>query len=124
MPVRLKVDENLPSQLAGLLTELGHDAVTVADQGWLGIADRDLWPGVQAEGRWLVTADKEFVDLRRYPPGSHAGVLLLRLAEQSRVDYLRLVETAVASLDLDNLAGAIVVVTDRGVRIRRAQTQR
>jgi len=124
VPVRLKVDENLPSQLAGLLTELGHDAVTVADQGWLGIADRDLWPGVQAEGRWLVTADKEFADLRRYPPGSHAGVLLLRLAEQSRVDYLRLVETAVASLDLDNLAGAIVVVTDRGVRIRRAQTQR
>jgi predicted nuclease of predicted toxin-antitoxin system len=124
VPVRLKVDENLPDQLADVLTELGHDAVTVADQGWLGIADRDLWPGVQAEGRWLVTADKEFADLRRYPPGSHAGVILLRLAEQSRIDYLRLAETVVASLDLDDLAGAIVVVTDRGVRSRRAQTQR
>jgi predicted nuclease of predicted toxin-antitoxin system len=124
VPVRLKVDENLPDQLADLLAELGHDAVTVADQGWRGIADRDLWRGVQAEGRWLVTADKEFADLRRYPPGSHAGVILLRLAEQSRVDYLRLAGAAVASLDLDNLAGAIVVVADRGVRIRHAETHR
>jgi predicted nuclease of predicted toxin-antitoxin system len=120
----LKVDENLPDQLADLLVELGHDAVTVTDQGWRGIADLDLWRGVQAERRWLVTADKEFGDIRRYPAGSHAGVILLRLAEQSRVDYLRLVKAAVASLDLDNLAGAIVVVTDRGVRIRRAEIHR
>lgn len=120
MVARLKVDENLPEQLAELFVELGHDAVTVAEQGWCGIADPGLWQGVQAEGRWLITADKEFADLRRYPPGTHAGVILLRPTEESRVDYLRLVEAAISTINFDEIAGAIVVVTDRGVRIRRA----
>lgn len=120
MPARLKVDENLPDQLADLLVQYGYDAVTVADQGWRGMADPDLWQGVQAEGRWLVTADKEFADLRRFPPGSHAGVILLRSSEESRVDYLQLAGTVLSSIKLDEIAGAVVVVTDRGVRVRRA----
>jgi predicted nuclease of predicted toxin-antitoxin system len=92
----LKVDENLPDQLADLLVQHGYDAVTVADQDWRGMADGDLWQGVQAEGRWLLTADKEFADVRRYPPGSHAGIILLRSAEESRADYLQLSGTALA----------------------------
>jgi predicted nuclease of predicted toxin-antitoxin system len=120
VPVRLKVDENLPDQLADLLVQHGYDAVTVADQGWRGMADGDLWQGIQAEGRWLVTADKAFADLRRSPPGSHAGVILLRSAEESRADYLQLAGMALAQVKLDEVAGAVVVVNDRGVRIRRA----
>jgi len=32
---------------------------------------------------WQGLADKGFADLRVYPPGSHAGVLLFRLDEES-----------------------------------------
>jgi predicted nuclease of predicted toxin-antitoxin system len=119
VPARLKVDENLPSEIADLLVAYGHDAMTVLDQGWQGLADGDLWRRIQAEDRWLVTADKEFGDLRRYPPGTHRGVILLRAAEESLDAYLQLAGTALASIKLDEIAGAVVVVTDRGVRIRR-----
>ena len=74
---------------------------------------------VQAEGRWLVTADKEFADLRRFPPGSHAGLILLRSSEESRADYLRLTGTVLQSVNLDEIGGAVVVVSQRGVRVRR-----
>ena len=84
------------------------------------MADDDLWERIQAEGRWLVTADKEFADLRLFPPGTHAGVVLLRSAEEGLDDYLRLATTAVQRLDLDKIPGAVVVVNKRGVRIRRA----
>jgi predicted nuclease of predicted toxin-antitoxin system len=117
---RLKVDENLPQQIAVLLRAEGYDAVTVSDQGWQGVADETLWPLLQDEQRWLVTADKGFGDLRRYPPGSHAGVILLRAEEQNRRAYVDLMVTALEQLELDELGGAIVVVTPRGVRIRRA----
>ncbi len=65
MVVRLKVDENLPSEIAELLNGHGCDALMVSDQGWQGMVDDELWGRVQAEGRWLVTADKQFADLRR-----------------------------------------------------------
>jgi Domain of unknown function (DUF5615) len=84
------------------------------------MSDGELWPRIQDEGRWLITADKGFADLRLHPPGSHAGVILLRAAEESRRAYLELAAIAVDRLKLDDLAGAVVIVTYRGVRIRRS----
>ncbi len=120
MPARFKVDENLPNEIAELLDGRGFDAVTVADQAWSGLPDDLLWHRIQQEDRWIVTADKEFGDVRRYSPGSHAGVLLLRSREEGLDDYLSLATTAADCIDFDDAAGAVVVVTDRGVRIRRA----
>ena len=120
MIARVKIDEDLPRQIADLVADQGYDAATVVGQGWQGASDDELWPRVQDERRWLITADKGFADLRLHPPGSHAGVILLRAAEESRRAYLELAAIALDRLNLDDLAGAVVVVTYRGVRIRRA----
>lgn len=120
MGVRLKVDEDLPRQVAEMLNAQGHDAVTVLEQGWKGASDDVLWRRIQAEQRWLITADKGFADLRRYPPGGHAGVVLLRSAEESRRAYSDLIAIAHDRLDLNEIPGAVVVITRRGVRVRRA----
>ena len=120
MIARVKIDEDLPRQIADLVADQGYDAATVVGQGWQGASDDELWPRVQDERRWLITADKGFADLRLHPPGSHAGVILLRAPEESRRAYLELAAIALDRLNLDDLAGAVVVVTYRGVRIRRA----
>ena len=120
MTVQVKVDEDLPRQIADLLIASGYEAATVVEQGWRGLSDEALWPRVQHEGRWLITADKGLADLSQHPPGTHAGVILLRAREESRRAYLELAATALDRIKLENVAGGIVVVTDRGVRIRRA----
>jgi predicted nuclease of predicted toxin-antitoxin system len=91
---RVKVDEDLPRQIADLLAAHGHDAATVVGQGWQGVSDDVLWLSLQNERRWLITADKGFADLRRNPPGSHAGVILLRSHEESRRAYLEIATIA------------------------------
>ncbi len=68
--MRIKVDEDLPRAVATLLEEAGHQAVTVLDEHLGGASDETLWPVVQREERFLITADKGFGDIRRYPPGS------------------------------------------------------
>ena len=120
MIARVKIDEDLPRQIADLVADRGYDAATVVGQGWQGVPDDDLWPRVQDERRWLITADKGFADLRLHPAGSHAGGILLRAVEESRRAYLELAAVALDRLRLDDLAGAVVVVTHRSVRIRRA----
>jgi predicted nuclease of predicted toxin-antitoxin system len=117
---QVKIDEDLPRQIADLVAARGYDAATVMGQGWQGASDDELWPRVQDEGRWLITADKGFADLRLHPAGSHTGVILLRAPEESRRAYLELAAIALDRLKLDELAGAVVVVTYRGIRIRRA----
>ena len=119
MAMRVKIDEDLPRQIAELFAQHDYEAATVVEQGWQGLSDEQLWPQVQQEGRLLVTADKGFADLRTYPPGSHSGVLLLRLDEESRRGYLELIRTVLRQLDVETLAGAVIVASPRGIRIRK-----
>jgi predicted nuclease of predicted toxin-antitoxin system len=120
MTTLIKVDEDLPRDIAELLGARGYDAATVYGQGWHGSPDDILWNRIQGEGRLLITADKGFADLRRHPPGTHACVILLRCEEESRSAYLELTSVTLNQLNLDDIAGAVVVATFRGVRIRRA----
>jgi predicted nuclease of predicted toxin-antitoxin system len=117
----VKVDEDLPHDVAELAAKRGFDVKTVVGQGWQGFEDSQIWKRIQIEGRWLITGDKGFADLRVYPPGSHAGVILLRPYEESRRAYVELMEDALDEVDLKINAGATIVVTDHGVRIRRAE---
>ena len=57
MGLSVKVDEDLPTQVTGLLRGEGHYAETVVEQGMGGARARDdeLWHAVQAEARFLVS---------------------------------------------------------------------
>jgi len=119
MSPQIKVDEDLPENIAHIFSEAGYIADTVRQQGWGGSEDEDLWQRVQAERRWLVTADKGFGDIRTYVPGTYVGIVLLRAMIESRRRYIELAQALVRSVRLEEVSGCLVVVTPRGIRIRR-----
>ena len=86
--------------------------------GW---TDTRLWAAVQAEQRFLVTADKGFADIRFYTPGTHFGVLLLRPDQDGIRPVLELLERVIQNYALQDPAGTITVATPRGIRIRRTR---
>lgn len=118
--MRIKIDEDLPRAAAALLQEAGYpDVRTVTEQGMGGWKDPALWQALQQEERFLVTGDKGFTDLRAYPPGSHAGVLLLRPDADGIDPILELLKKVLMSTDLAALQGCLAVATSHGLRIRR-----
>ena len=119
--MRIKIDEDLPNAAAELLRQRRYEANTVVGQGMGGWKDPELWRAVQHEGRFLITADKGFGDIRTYPPGTHAGVLLLRPDEDGIGPILELLEVVLDRIGLEELKGAITVVTPRGIRSRRPE---
>lgn len=118
--MRVKVDEDLPRAAVQMLRDRGYEAVSVLDQRMGGWKDPALWQAVQAEQRFLVTADKGFADIRVHPPGTHAGVLLLRPDQDGIRPVIELLELVLENYALEALAGTVIVVTPRGIRIRRA----
>ena len=119
----VKVDEDLPQAAVQVLRVHGYDAVSVVEQGMGGAKDPDLWQVVQAEARFLVTADKGFGDIRSYLPGTHHGVLLLRPDQDGIQPVTELLERMLAVYRLEPLTGTVTVVTPRGVRIRQGRPQ-
>ena len=103
--MKIKLDENLPVRLAEELTALGHDVDTVPAEGLTGQSDPDIWQAAQRSNRFLVTQDLDFSDLRRFEPGTHAGLLLLRLREPSRSQLLHHLQTLFEMEDVSSWGG-------------------
>ncbi len=117
--MKIKIDENVPAGLADILERLGQDVHTVQSEGLSGADDGTVWQAAQHEGRFLITQDMDFSDLRRFMPGRHAGILLLRLREPSRRTLLQKVETLFSSEDTDAWRSCFVVATESKTRVRR-----
>lgn len=118
--MKLKLDENLPRQLVPVLTGLGHDVDTVLDEHLAGRDDDDVWDAAQAAGRFLVTQDLDFSDARTYSPGTHHGLLLLRLPQPGRQALVDRISMLFRTEAVDTWEGCLVSATPTKVRVRRA----
>jgi predicted nuclease of predicted toxin-antitoxin system len=120
--MRFKVDENLHEDIVEALRLRGHDALSVHDQKMRGASDVQLGEACRAEGRAIVSFDLDFANIRTYPPGDYPGLIVLRLADQSRPYVLRIFNSVLDLLDREVLAGCLWVVEEHRVRIRRAES--
>jgi predicted nuclease of predicted toxin-antitoxin system len=117
--MQFKVDENLHDVAEALLAR-GHGAATVHDQHLRGSPDARLGEVCRAEGRALVTLDLDFANIRDYPPEDYPGLIVLRLADQSRPYVLGVLRGVLDLLEREPLAGSLWIVEEHQVRIRRA----
>lgn len=117
--MKVKLDENLPMSASQILAEFGHDVETVVGEGLAGRDDSAVLAAASNEDRLLVTLDRGFGDARVYPPGSHSGIIILRLDSQTRSSVLATLSSLTTHHDLDDFRGCIVIVRGHIVRVRR-----
>lgn len=117
--MKIKLDENLPVRLVTLLTDLGHQVDTVADEGLTGRPDADVWERVKQEDRFFITQDLDFSDIRTFEPGTHPGILLLRLREPGANALFKHVSDAFLNHDPETWSEYFIVLTEQKMRINR-----
>ena len=117
--MRIKLDENLPHRLVPVLMALGHDVDTIRAEQLTGRADADVWNAAQSSDRFLITQDLDFSDVRRYTPGTHAGLLLVRLPRPGRNTLFERVSAVFHTENVANWVGCLVVATEHKIRVRR-----
>ncbi|MBV8534612.1 MAG: DUF5615 family PIN-like protein [Alphaproteobacteria bacterium] len=116
--MKLKLDENIGRRDLELLRASGHDVATVWDQNLHGVPDQKLFEICGAEERALVTLDRDFGQVTRFPPERSAGIIVLdvgpRTTLQGIVDRLR---EFLAVLERQSVEGALWIVEPGRVRI-------
>jgi predicted nuclease of predicted toxin-antitoxin system len=115
---KFKVDENLPIEAAHILAQAGHDALSVLDQRMGGQPDPSVAVICQQEDRAIVTLDLDFADIRAYPPGSYAGIVVLRLTRLNKPNILAVVQRLAYLLRTEPLTGKLWIVDEATVRVR------
>jgi predicted nuclease of predicted toxin-antitoxin system len=116
--MKLKLDENLSRHLKSMLTGLGHDVLTAADENLLSRPDTEVAAVCLKEGRMLFTLDIEFADLRKYPPGDHPGIILFRTPSFGPLTVNKFITDFVRSMNLQDLIACVAVVDPDRVRVR------
>ena len=115
------IDENLPRSLAEAPSAAGLFAECVVDNEELrSSADEELMEFARVRGLILISKDREFSDITRYPMGSHPGVVSVRLPNRMRIDeQIRLVVASIVTLDYRDLDGSLIIVEAGKIRIRK-----
>jgi predicted nuclease of predicted toxin-antitoxin system len=109
--MKIKLDENLTAGLVPVLRSLGHDVQTMLEEGLTGTVDSDIWHAAQSEERFLMTQDMDFSDIRKFAPGSHQAILLLRLHSSNQAAILSRL-TDVFKMKTPKRGGCFVVATE------------
>lgn len=115
--MKLKLDQNLSQQLRHDLTNLGHTVDTVVDEGLSGVDDRVVLKAATSQDRILLTLDKDFLDWKKYPLGSHSGVIVFRPPRQGAHAVAQFVIAFVRSNDLRQFHRQTTIVERTRARI-------
>jgi predicted nuclease of predicted toxin-antitoxin system len=122
--MRIKLDENLSVRLKPFLHESGHNVSTVKDESLLSHPDTAIASACRAEDRMLFTLDIEFADLRKYPPGSHPGIVLFRPVSYGPLSTINYVMSFLKKVNIVKLRGCVTVVDPSAVRVRKPETDK
>lgn len=116
--MKFKLDENIGRRGLGLLSAAGHDVSTVVEQGLSGSPDQTVFEVCCRESRVLITLDRDFGQVLRFPPERSAGLVILELgpcaSPQAIDERLR---QFLPVLETHTLAGCLWIVEPGRVRI-------
>lgn len=67
----------------------------------------------------LLTNDKDFADVLRYPPASHTGIVVLRITAGTEADVHKVMFRLLADYAPESLKATLAVVSRRKYRLKR-----
>jgi len=118
--VKFLIDNNLSPLLADALKAAGHDAVHLRDLGMQAATDHAVLEHARADERILVSADTDFGGLLARSGASTPSVILIRrLAGRRAAEQAAIILANLDQVAEDLTAGAIVVLHEDSLRVRR-----
>ena len=116
--MRFKLDENLGISSWDLLRAAGHDVSTVPEEDLGGSPDRSIFEVCQREQRALVTLDRDFGQVLRFPPHESHGIVVLALRSHPTLEEVSArVADLIAALKSRPLGKELWIVEAGRVRI-------
>ena len=109
----VKLDENIPDSVGGILRAAGHDVALARDEGLVGADDERVLAVASQEGRALISLDKGFANILRHLPQEAAGIVVIRLQSQT-LSAIRATAGTLGKLLAESSVGGRLWVLDEG----------
>jgi predicted nuclease of predicted toxin-antitoxin system len=114
------IDEDMPRSTGGILKQRGYDVRDIRDHGLRGAKDEEIYEFAQREQAVILTGDRGFGNILRFPLGRHFGIVIAHFPkEMSTMEINRLLIESLEALSEDDFKGNLIIIEPGKIRIRR-----
>ncbi len=117
--MRFLIDNALSPSIAEGLNKTGHDAVHVRDIGMASSTDIVIMNHALHDNRIIVSADTDFGTLLALNEHTKPSFVLFRRSDKRPSTLLMQLQANLGQVEKDLEKGAVVVIEDRRIRVRR-----
>lgn len=113
------VDACLPISSADTLRRSGIDAVHAREVSLGDVEDSLIIEFARNENRILVTRDRGFGNIHKYPIGSHEGIIVLRLPSTYTAGQINSkIGELLEKVELEKIRNRLLIVEPDKIRVR------
>jgi predicted nuclease of predicted toxin-antitoxin system len=116
--ISILLDQGLPRSAASLLRDEGWDVLHTGDIGLSRSTDRQILEFARNEQRVIITLDSDFHTILALTNASTPSVIRIRLEGLRGPDLALLIKKIWPRVEPQVKKGAMVTVTESGIRIR------
>jgi predicted nuclease of predicted toxin-antitoxin system len=114
------VDHCVPRKFLRLIRDWGYEANLLTDYLAADASDEAILALAQRLDAVLLTADLDFANILNYPPGSYAGIMVMRYGAAGEAGLIVTLRQVLEDLYRDSLRGILVIIEPQRYRIRRS----
>ena len=116
--ISILLDQGLPRSAASLLRDEGWDVLHTGDIGLSRSTDRQILEFARNEQRVIITLDSDFHTILALTNASTPSVIRIRLEGLKGPDLVLLIKRIWPRVEPQVKKGAMVTITESGIRIR------
>ncbi len=118
--MKILVDENLPRSLLQDLNDIGHEAISVKDCVIRGSPDETVYSYAQEKNAVILTRDRGFGNIWRFPLGHHHGIIVINLPNEMAATRVKTtIISKLQTLSPEDIRGNVVIIEPVKIRIRK-----
>lgn len=118
--LKFVIDEDMPRSTGRILKQRGYDVRDIRDYGLRGAEDEEIYEFAQREQAVILTGDRDFGDILRFPLGKHFGIVIAHFpSEMPTIEINRYLIERFKDLSEDDFGGNLIIIEPGKIRIRR-----
>ena len=110
-------DECMYQITVDVLRKRGFTVITAQEIGLAGCQNGDVLAYARRNQAVFLTRDKDFTDIRIYPPADYNGIIVLKITPSNQADVHNILFQLLREKPLSELSAKLVIVDRKKYRI-------
>ncbi len=120
--MKISTNENLFEPIIEYLRKLGNEVESIREAGLSGISDDEVYERACKENFVIITMDKDFTRIFRFPSEKCGGIIVVKIYKRSVDETLMIFKKFYKNIKEGDIKGNLVIITPEGVRMKRTKT--